>query len=230
MDQNPESIHQRLKTPRAAAVAGIIFSLLLIASQLLIRTSIPANPLAPAADVIAHAKTISLALNLLPFAGIAFLWFIGVVRDRLGELEDRFFSTVFLGSGLLFIAMTFTAATVAGGVVRILGIGPENLAGPSAYALGRLTISQLHVYAVKMSAVFMTSLCTISLRTRIAPRWMAFLGLALATLLLLSGGTNVWTPAVFPLWVFLLSVHILIENLRGHLPPARPDAQVPGRS
>ena len=50
-------------------------------------------------------ETISLALNLLPFARIAFLWLIAVLRDRLGELEDRFFTTVFLGSGLLFVAM-----------------------------------------------------------------------------------------------------------------------------
>lgn len=33
-------------------------------------------------------------------AGIAFLWFIGVIRDRSGAHEDRFFATVFLGSGL----------------------------------------------------------------------------------------------------------------------------------
>ena len=58
-----------------------------------------------------------LALNLLPFAGIAFLWFIGVVRDRIGQGEDRFFATVFLGSGLLFIAMLFVTGAVAGGLV-----------------------------------------------------------------------------------------------------------------
>jgi hypothetical protein len=55
-----------------------------------------------------------LALYLVPFAGIAFLWFIGVLRDRLGELEDRFFATVFFGSGLLFLAMLFASAAVAG--------------------------------------------------------------------------------------------------------------------
>ncbi len=214
MNQESALIRQRLKTPRAAAIAGILFSLLLMTSQLLIWTSIPANPLAPAKDVAAHMKTISLALNLLPFAGIAFLWFIAVIRDRLGELEDRFFSTVFFGSGLLFIAMTFTAATVAGGVVRIIGSGPEVLAGSSAYALGRLTISQLHVYAMKMAGLFMTSICTISLRTRIVPRWMALLGFVLALVLLLSVGVRVWIPMVLPLWVLVLSVHILIENLR----------------
>jgi hypothetical protein len=75
---------------RAAAIAGIFFSLLFITSLLLIWVSIPDNPLGPATAVINHLKTLSFSLNLLPFAGIAFLWFIAVVRDRLGELEDRF--------------------------------------------------------------------------------------------------------------------------------------------
>ena len=62
------------------------------------------------------AETVVLALNLVPFAGIAFLWFIGVVRDRLGASEDRFFATVFFGSGILFLAMFFAAAAVAGAI------------------------------------------------------------------------------------------------------------------
>ena len=52
----------------------------------------------------------TLALNIIPFAGIAFLWFMGVLRDRFGQQEDRFFATVFLGSGLLFLAMLFAAS------------------------------------------------------------------------------------------------------------------------
>ena len=114
---------------------------LIITSLLLFWTSIPANPLAPAADVVRQSKTISLVLNLLSFAGIAFLWFIAVVRDRLGALEDRFFATVFLGSGLLFIAMTFVAATVAGGIIRVLGSGSDNLVASGAYALGRIDLT-----------------------------------------------------------------------------------------
>src|SRR3974390_1301498 len=104
---------KELQTPRAAAVAGMLFGVLLITSQLLVWTSIPVNP--AATDVIRHSRAVSLALNLLPFAGIAFLWFIAVVRNRLGSLEDHFFATVFMGSGLLYIAMIFTSAAMAGG-------------------------------------------------------------------------------------------------------------------
>ncbi|HRI56417.1 MAG TPA: hypothetical protein PK170_04895, partial [Anaerolineae bacterium] len=53
-----------------------------------------------------------------------------------------------------------------------------------------------------------------SLRTGIIPRWMAFLGLALALLLLFSLGLFYWAPLVFPLWILLISVHILLANLR----------------
>jgi hypothetical protein len=72
----------------------------------------------------------------------------------------------------------------------------------------------MNVYAMKMAGVFMITTSTLSLRTGIAPRWMAYLGLALALFLLLSIGFFYWAPLVFPLWVLLISVHILLVNLR----------------
>ena len=213
MSQKVARIRQEMNTPRAAAVAGIIFSLLTITSHLLIWTSIPSNPLGPATVVITHSKNISFALNLQSFAGIAFLWFIGVVRDRLGELEDRFFSTIFLGSGLGCVAMLFVASAVAGGILTALGKGVKELLASGAYALGREHIQAMHVYATKMAGVFMISTSTITLQTRIAPRWMAFLGYALAAILLLSFESIIWVSLAFPLWVLLFSVCILIEHL-----------------
>jgi hypothetical protein len=216
MKPQTDLIRQRLRTPRSAAIAGIIFSLLFSTSLLLVWVSVPANPLGPATAVVKHMKAISFSLNLLPFAGIAFLWFIAVIRDRLGELEDRFFSTVFLGSGLLFIAMVFSAAAIAGAIIAVLGSGAENLVRSGAYALGRAEIAQtMHIYAMKMAGVFMITTSTISLRTRIFPRWMAVFGYILALALLLSVGTIEWIPLVFPLWVLLISLHILIQNLHG---------------
>ena len=115
MKREADLFRARLKTPRAAAIAGILFSVLLIAGLLLIRLSVRADPLEAGAWLKTSSNTIALGLHLVPFAGIAFLWFIGVLRDRLGELEDRFFATVFLGSGLLFLAMLFASAAVGVG-------------------------------------------------------------------------------------------------------------------
>ena len=98
---------------------------------------------------------VRLALNLVPFAGIAFLWFIGVVRDQLGEVEDRLFSTVFLGSGLLFLAMLFQGAVTATSLVAMVS-GPDLDAG--VWTFGRGTTEALvSVYAMRMAAVFTLS-------------------------------------------------------------------------
>ena len=50
---------------------------------------------------------------------------------------------------------------------------------------------------------------------RVFPHWMAFLGYALAVILLQSVETIEWIPLIFPLWVLLISVYILTENLHG---------------
>jgi len=221
------AIRNRLRTPKAAAIAGILFSVLLVTSQLLVWISIPANVGAAAFEVISQSKRISLALNLLPFAGIAFLWFIAVIRDRLGAMEDRFFATVFLGSGLLYIAMTFTSAALAGGLIRVLSSSPEILQQTGAYSLSRAQIYQtMNVYGIKMAGVFMFSTSTILLRTGIVRRWIPYLGYALGVVLLLSIGIIVWVPLVFPVWVFLVSAVILLEN-RARVATASGEAPTP---
>jgi len=113
-----------LKTPKAAAIAGMLFSVLLIAVFWLLRTSIPADPQEPGSWLNSSSGSVALALNLMPFAGIAFLWFIGVLRDRLGEKEDRFFATVFFGSGVLFLAMLFTSAAMVGAILTAFALQP----------------------------------------------------------------------------------------------------------
>jgi hypothetical protein len=214
MEQEVTLTRADLKTPRAAAIAGIVFSILFIISLVLIRISVPSSPQDAGTWLSRDRKTVGLALHLLPFAGIAFLWFIGVLRDRIGAYEDRFFATVFLGSGLLFLTMLFASAAVAGGIMMAYGMSPGKLMESGIYTFGR-TVAYLimNVYASKMAGVFMISTCTLSIRIGIFPRWMAFLGYALALLLLLSIGYFQWVLLVFPLWVLLVSCYILYVNL-----------------
>jgi hypothetical protein len=217
MPANGFLTHAQLKTPKAAAIAGIVFSLLLLSILWLLRTSIPADPLEPGAWLATDTRAVTVALNLVPFAGVAFLWFIGVLRDRLAQLEDRFFATVFFGSGLLFLAMLFAAAAVIGAVVLVASIStPQELMNSTTFRFARATSYIIaNVYAIKMAAVFMISTSTVVIRTGIAPRWIAFLGFLLALFLLMGSFFISWSFAVLPFWVFLISVYILIDNLGG---------------
>jgi len=206
---------QKLKTPRAAALAGILFAVLFASSYALIRLSIPANPADAGAWLEEQANTVALALSLLPFAGIAFLWFIGVVRDRLGHLEDQFFSTVFFGSGLLFLAMAFVSAALAGGIIATYAVERSKFIDSGMYTLIRIVMYRItNVYAIKMAGVFMISLATIWVRTRLMPRPLAFLTYVLALGLLLTITSSLWVTLIFPAWVGTVSLYILLSNRR----------------
>jgi len=204
-----------LTTPRAAAVAGIIFSIMLFLAFWLLRVSIPTGSPGSNPWVGDHARTITVALSLIPFSGIAFLWLIGVLRDRLGQREDRLLATVFLGSGLLFLAMLFAAAAVASTVVTVYSSNPPQELDLRMLVFARTLISDLmNVYAVKMAGVFMFSISTVAIHTGFAPRYIGFLGYGLALFLLLGNAYLDWSFLVFPLWVFLLSSHVLANDLR----------------
>ena len=155
-----------------------------------------------------------LALNLVPFAGIAFLWFIGVVRDRIGQREDRFFATVFLRSGLLFVAMLFVATGVATGVLADAVARPGG--AMDGWVLGqKIGAVIMHTYAMRMGAVFTISTATIGLQTNFIPRWLGFSGYAVAVILLLGIDFTRWVEVLFPFWILLLSLHILVESFKG---------------
>jgi MFS family permease len=204
-----------LKTPKAAAIAGMLFSVLLMTVFWLLRTSLPADPQEPGSWLESNSGSVALALNLMPFAGIAFLWFIGVLRDRLGRQEDQFFATVFFGSGLLLLAMLFTAAAIIGAILIAFATHPQELIGSATFHFARATAySLVNVYMIKMASVFMITTSTVAIYTGIAPRWLAILGLALALILLFGSFYISWSFLVFPVWVFLLSASILRDSRR----------------
>ena len=214
-DQAPLATRSALRTPRAAAVAGIAFSVLLISALVLLRVSAPADPAAAGTWLTDSGKrtAVAIGLNLVPFAGIAFLWFIGVIRDRIGAHEDRFFATVFLGSGLLFVGMMFVAAAVAGGLIASASSsGPP---GADTLALGRnVTSLLLNVYSMRMAAVFTLTTVTIARRTKIVSRWLTVAGLATALVLLVGVGISPWAELLFPAWILAISIDILAAGAR----------------
>ena len=213
MTAQPTATRASLRTPRSAGVAGVIFSVLLGAVFVLIRFAIPSND--ASADTWLtdpeRRDAVSLALGLLPFAAIAFLWFVGVIRDRIGDREDRFFATVFLGSGLLFIAFVSVGAAVLGGLVA----NPTVAAAldPAIWDLQRLvTLTLINTYALRMAAVFVFSTTTIGMRIGLLPRWLAIYGFISGVVLLIGATVTPWMNFVLPLWTLVLSIYILVKG------------------
>lgn len=214
-----ERRREALRTPRAAAIAGILFAVLFTVSVGMMRLAIPEEIGASGANawLETNTATVSFALTLLPFAGIAFLWFMGVVRSHLGAMEDQFFSTVFFGSGLLFLAMIFSSAALAGGMISSYALAPAAMVDSGVITFGRTVIYTItNVYAIRMAGVFMLSLGTIWVRTRAMPRIFVLLTYLLAVVLLVVINLSLWVIMIFPLWVLVVSIFILAVSLRGN--------------
>jgi hypothetical protein len=209
MAQQQSRTIKALTTPRAAALAGVLFALLFGAAIILIRSSLPEGAQPGSQWVDGGSDKIRLASELMPFAGICFLWFVGVVRANLGRYEDRFFATVTLGSGLLFLAMMFASSAVGAGLAESRHYsGADSGVG----IFGQMLLLKLSkTYALKMAAVFMMSLATIWLRTGLMPRWLVLLSYIAALILIIAGDTTMWLALAFPVWVLIVSVLFLVR-------------------
>ena len=202
-----------LTTPRAAALAGVLFAVLFTTAIVLIRSSLPEGAQPGSQWLESGSDKIRLASELMPFAGICFLWFIGVVRANLGQLEDKFFATVTLGSGLLFLAMMFATAAVGAGLASANDAFGGSMSGSEAGVFGQMLLLKLSkTYALRMAAVFMMSLATIWLRTGLMPRWLVALSYLAALTLIIGGDSSMWLTLAFPAWVLIVSVLFLIRD------------------
>jgi len=202
-----------LTTPRAASLAGVLSALLFAAVLILIRVKMPEGLGDSTQWLNSERGGILAATKLMPFAGITFLWFIGVVRDGFGRYEDRFFATVFLGSGLLFLAMMFVSTAVAAALVA----GNTGVTDPAAHAeviaFGKMiVVSATKTYAIRMAAAFMISLATIWLKTGLMPRWLVVVSYLVALGLLIASDLSMWLTLAFPIWMLVVSALILLRS------------------
>jgi hypothetical protein len=196
-------------------VSGLVFAALFSTSLVLVRLAMPADPGEAGAWLSDDAarNSVRIALNLGPFAGIAFLWYMAVLRDRIGLQEDRFFATVFLGSGLLFVAMLFVQVVVARGIYdtfTAVATVPKDI---ELYRFARgMAYGLMNTFGIKMAAVFMFVTSTIGIRTRVLARWVSLVGFASGLVLLLAITDLPWIALIFPAWVIVVSLYILIAG------------------
>lgn len=215
---------RRLRTPTAAAVAGIIFAVLFVTSAALIRSGFPTAPvrtlLTPALDRIDPGRVRS-GLSLLPFAGIAFLWFIGVVRTQFGKHEDQLFATVFLGTGLLLVATLLMAAAI-GAAVLDQNVGRAAVDGSAVRIASNTLYNLLYVIAPKLAGGFVLVTTNVMTRARIIPRWLSAIGVLVGLTMFVLVDRVGWSVYALPLWVLCISGFILRSEWQVHRAAGRP--------
>ena len=209
-------VQRQVRSPRSAALAGILFSLLIGASMILLRTGAIVDPTEIDAEWLdAQSSTAAVVVVLVPFAGIAFLWFTGVMRDLLGDLEDRFFATVFLGSGIILVVMLFVWASAYGAMFGAYQAVGDELNDFDILIYATAFANQiLGNYFLRMASVYMLSIGSLWTRTKVVPRWLTIVTYLVAVPFLLFAGALRTARVLFPAWVLLVSIFILILNYR----------------
>jgi hypothetical protein len=215
-ESTQRSVRREVRSPRSAAIAGIVFSILTAASMILLYRSVTASQAdIDSAWLETWASAASVVLVLVPFAGIAFLWFTGVIRDLVGDREDRFFSTIFFGSGIILVVMMYTWAAAVGAIFGTHAMAAQLSVDYDVYVYGLSFMNQIiGNYFLRMAGVYMLSIGSLWTRAGVVPRWLVIVTFVVAVGFLLFAGILRLARFFFPAWVLLVSVYILILNFR----------------
>jgi hypothetical protein len=213
----PSPAASRIRSIEAAAVAGLVFAVLSFISLLLLNS--PPDPAAPDSEVIAwysdsaNRALLTLGLSLSVVSAISFLWFVAVIRRRVGDREDKFFATVFLGSGILLTGiMLVGSATLASGAVTA-DLADGRVPDASVLnALNGLGTSLLLLVLLRIQAVFVVSTSTLALRSNAFSRWLSYLGYGIALVMFFIPILTEPIGLAFPIWVGTLSIALLVRK------------------
>ena len=227
----------RARSIEAAALAGICYSILAVLALTRI-SSYPSLDLSESEltawfDDDLNQALLAGALGLTSVSAIAFLWFVAVIRRRLGNREDRFFATVFFGSGIAYVAVWLVgAAVLAGPAIAMTMLDAAEVTPASASLAGGVAAALLLVVAPRIQAVFIFTTSAVILRSHVLPSWLAFAGYVAGVVMFLAPLVFAPLGYVFPVWVFVVSVVLLIVrpstlDPAGQPPHVSPDTTTP---
>jgi hypothetical protein len=205
-----------MRSIEAAAIAGLLHSVLsLFATFMLLTAPDPGDGNRVIAEWYSddgNQRRLVLAVNLIAVSSIMFVWFVAVIRRRVGDRENRFFGTVFLGSALLLsgawlaAAVLFAAPAVAAQAFEVV---------PDAESVALFQgggIAMASIVAARLEAVFIISTTTVGRLSGAFPRWIVVAGYVVGLTLLLMPVPNLFLTWVFPVWVATISATLLIRR------------------
>ncbi|MFM7597481.1 MAG: hypothetical protein ACKO70_03765 [Actinomycetota bacterium] len=154
------------------------------------------------------------ALLLLPYVGIAFIWFMASLNYSLGHADHRLFTTVFLASGMILVGLVFVAGAVGSAELEAMAAGIDR-SEPSRIIPGATVNALLINYSARMAAVFCLALATFGRLRSLLPRWLTLLGTLTGLFLMLVPFGVRHIEFVFPAWIAVVSAYLLITDPGG---------------
>jgi hypothetical protein len=219
---------RRWTSIQAAAIAGLVCAICWTAAILGL-SGIPGLDASPAEVVRFYATggtsldAVAL-LQVLVLGNFGFLWFVGVVRARLGLQEPKMFGTVFLGGSILLAGLLFlgTAALAAPTVLlQVGGVVPEPGAASMSQGVSSIILT---LFVPKLATLVILSASSLGLRTGALPRWLVVVSYAVGIGSFVTFTVSQPMVYVMPAWIAVVSVVMLV-----HRAPARGSAD-PGQS
>jgi len=210
------SVRRRLVSIEAAAIAGIVCAVgwALALQRLLSAPGIGASDV-EIRDYYADSSNGTAAivwLQVLVVSTVAFLWFVGVVRVRLGESEPRLFGTVFFGSSILLAALVFAGAALLAAPAVLVAVG-DRTPDPEAVAVTRAGAAVvLSVFAPRIATLLMFSTAGLGRATGALPSWLVWLTYVVGVLEFVNVSIATATVFVVPAWIALVSIVLLVRH------------------
>jgi hypothetical protein len=215
-DEYESLLRRKVRSPRAAAIAGIIYSILMGIIMISTYSAAKVKPENVTGEWLQDlSATASVDVILIPYVGIAFLWFTGVVRDRLRHHQGSFFATLFLGSGIILVSLWFFWGTIFGAIMVTKDIIAVGSAGSGIYIFGFVLMDEIMGnYALRIAGLYMTAIATLWTRTGLMTYWLTIVTYILALGFLVAAERIREARFIFPIWVLVVSSYILIPNYR----------------
>jgi hypothetical protein len=214
-----------------SALSGFVFAALFVVAMVLV---VQAPKLRDPDSVYAAfyagggAVLATLGLYVVPFAGIALLWHLAATRAMFRAMPREFSpvqSWLQMAAGVLFLCMMFVGSATVGAVALLDVFQVTPLPPPEvSRALAAVGYGLLFIFGVRVAGMYMITTIGMAVSAGLLPRWLAVIGYLAAVFLLVSTTYHPAVLLVFPVWVVVVSVVLLLRAGRSTAP--RTDKEV----